>query len=62
MISEALFDDNKVYIHDAFLQGYFLTDDILERVVARNGLTERDKTLFSNAMPISIYSLQHRFA
>lgn len=45
MISEALFDDNKVYIHDAFLQGYFVPDHILEKVVARNNLTERDKSL-----------------
>lgn len=45
MISEALFENNRIYIHDSFIQGYFLPDHILEKMKDRYNLTERDMFL-----------------
>lgn len=45
MISEALFENNRVYIHDAYIQGYFLPDHVLENLHKRYNLTDRDMSL-----------------
>lgn len=45
MISEVLFENNRIYIHESFIQGYFLPDYILERMKDRYNLTERDMSL-----------------